>query len=912
MASTPSPQCSSLPSRPDSTTNHRHHHHNTTTTTNNNHHNSNSNRNNNLRHCNNNRNNNLRHSNSNNNNNRWSSYNRYSANGSGANCGSGSGGGGAVSAAAAAAATGGGIGFSSSFIGGGARKSGGLGHEFSGRRSTRFVSKMYSVQNRGSSNKNYNSPVADEALRCLVKAGNDCSAIDNVLLSFENRLVRVEDYIYLLKEFVNEGTYLLANKCYDFAMTIWNGCGTRLERGKLTSTMIGTLGRMRKVDDARRLFEFAKNEGYGNTVYSYSSMISALGRNGRFHEAVSLFWSMKNSGMEPTLITYNSLIDAGAKAQVEFSRVVKFFDELVAKGIKPDRLTYNSLLSVCVPRGLWEVAQNLLVEMEQRGIDRDVYTYNTYLDTLCKGGQMDLAGKVMTEEMPARKIYPNVVTYSTMMDGYAKAGRLEDALYLYNEMKRLSIRFDRVSYNTLVAVFAKLGLFEEVRNIIKDMESCGLTKDVVTYNALLGGYGKHSMYDEVRRLFEEMKVKNIHPNMLTYSTMIDVYTKGCMYMEAMDVYKEFKKEGLEADVVFYSSLIDVLCKNGLVECAMMLLEMMTEDGIKPNVVTYNSIIDAFGQLVGLEWRSDTSFEADEHQSTHNSSQLVVGTSQSQVGDKEDDRVMNMFEQLAVEKRGLPKKDPRSTQDKFNILWILNKMHELEIKPNVVTFSAILNACSRCNSFGDASKLLDELCLFDNHVYGVAHGLLLGYRESIWFKAQSLFDEIKHMDSSTASAFYNALTDMLWHFGQKRGAQLVVLEGRRRNVWKGDWSDSCLDLHLMSCGAACAMVHAWLLNIRTVVFEGSELPKLLSILTGWGKHSKVVGDGALRRAVEALLNRIGAPFRNAECNIGRFISPGYVVAAWLKQSSTLNVLVLHDDISDSRPVGQVYNLQTLCI
>ncbi|OIW07275.1 hypothetical protein TanjilG_08390 [Lupinus angustifolius] len=910
MASTPSPQCSSLPSRPENTTTHRHHHHNTTTTTTN-HHNSN-NRNNNLRHCNN-RNNNLRHNNSNN---RWSSYNRYSTNGSsvnGANYGSGSGvgggGGGAVSAAAAAA-TGGAIGFSSSFMGG-ARKTG-LGHEFSGRRSTRFVSKMYSVQTRASSNKNYHSDVADEALRCLVKAGNDCSAIDNVLLSFENRLVRVEDYIYLLKEFVNEGTYLLANKCYDFAMAIWNGCGTRLERGKLTSTMIGTLGRMRKVDDARRLFEFAKNEGYGNTVYSFSSMISALGRNGRFHEAVSLFWSMRNSGMEPTLITYNSLIDAGAKAQVEFSRVVKFFDELVTKGIKPDRLTYNSLLSVCVPRGLWEVAQNLLAEMEQRGIDRDVYTYNTYLDTLCKGGQMDLAGKVMTEEMPARKIYPNVVTYSTMMDGYAKTGRLEDALYLYNEMKRLSIRFDRVSYNTLVAVFAKLGLFEEVRNIIKDMESCGLTKDVVTYNALLGGYGKHSMYDEVRRLFEEMKAKNIHPNMLTYSTMIDVYTKGCMYMEAMDVYKEFKKEGLEADVVFYSSLIDVLCKNGLVECAMMLLEMMTEDGIRPNVVTYNSIIDAFGQVMGLEWRSDTSFEADEHQSTRNYSQLVVGTFQNQVGDKEDDRVMKMFEQLAVEKEGHPNKDLRSRQDKFNILWILNKMHDLEIKPNVVTFSAILNACSRCNSFGDASKLLDELCLFDNHVYGVAHGLLLGYRENIWFKAQSLFDEIKHMDSSTASAFYNALTDMLWHFGQKRGAQLVVLEGRRRNVWKGDWSDSCLDLHLMSCGAACAMVHAWLLNIRTVVFEGSELPKLLSILTGWGKHSKVVGDGALRRAVEALLNRIGAPFRNAECNIGRFISPGYVVAAWLKQSSTLNVLVLHDDISDSRPVGQVYNLQTLCM
>ncbi|KAL3652936.1 Pentatricopeptide repeat-containing protein gun1, chloroplastic [Castilleja foliolosa] len=191
------------------------------------------------------------------------------------------------------------------------------------------------------------------------------------------------------------------------------------------------------------------------------------------------------------------------------------------------------------------------------------------------------------------------------------------------------------------------------------------------------------------------------------------------------------------------------------------------------------------------------------------------------------------------------------------------------RSNVVTFSAILNACSRCNSFEEASLLLEQLHFFDNQVYGVAHGLLMGYNENTWSQALSLFDEVKRMDSSTASAFYNALTDMLWYFGQKRGVQLVVLEGKRREVWENTWSESCLDLHLSS-GAARAMVHAWLLNIRSVVYEDHELPKLLS---------KVVGDGALKRTIEALLVSIGAPFKVAKCNIGRFIS---------------TVLVLQDD------------------
>lgn len=54
----------------------------------------------------------------------------------------------------------------------------------------------------------------------------------------------------------------------------------------------------------------------------------------------------------------------------------------------------------------------------------------------------------------------------------------------------------------------------------------------------------------------------------------------------------------------------------------------------------------------------------------------------------------------------------------------------------------------------------------------------------------------------------------------------MLEGKRRNVWESVWSNSCLDLHLMSSGAARAMVHAWLLNIRSIVFEGQQLPNLL--------------------------------------------------------------------------------------
>ena len=120
-----------------------------------------------------------------------------------------------------------------------------LAPEFSGRRSTRFAAKMHSGMPRVTPNKHAHSPAADEALCCLFKAGNNIAAIDNVMITYEPKLWEVEDYIYMLKEFGNTGHFLLATKCFDFIIWRQNG---RVAKGKLVSTMIGTLGRLGEIN----------------------------------------------------------------------------------------------------------------------------------------------------------------------------------------------------------------------------------------------------------------------------------------------------------------------------------------------------------------------------------------------------------------------------------------------------------------------------------------------------------------------------------------------------------------------------------------------------------------------------------------------------------------------------------------
>ncbi|RWW49824.1 hypothetical protein BHE74_00043967 [Ensete ventricosum] len=741
--------------------------------------------------------------------------------------------------------------------------------EFRRNRTTRVISKRnLSSPKPSQSSARAASPAAARCLIQILRSGPDDHPLGNIVTSFRPDLAVPEDYCYILHELGNR------QKCPPKALKFFNSAMPLMksltEQGKLLTAAIGGLGRMGRPDLARKVFDVGFSRGYANTIFAHSALISAYARSGLAMEAMDVLEMMKAAGLKPTTISYNALIDACGKGGVDLQLTLGFFREMLHNGLCPDRKTFNSLLAACSRAGHLEDARMVFDEMIHLGIGQDIYTYNTFIDAICKCGNMELALQVMLD-MPMNSVQPNVVTYSTLMDGYSKLEQFDEALNIYEKMKALKIGLDRICYNTLLSIYVKTGRYEDIVRVCNEMDVTGVDKDTVTYNCLINGYGKQGRFDIVSYLIQEMRDRGVSPSVLTYSTLIDIYSKAGMYGDAANVFLEFKESGLKADVVLYSSFIDTLAKNGLVDCAVWLLDEMTRMGIEPNVVTYNTIIDAFGK-----------------------SRIVVedgGVGNELAGvEGSGGQIVGAFGQLAKGiDRAVVEDYRRRSEELLCILGLFQKMIQQGVRPNVVTFSAILNAC-----------------------------------REVWVQAQSLFDELRRMDLPTSSAFYNALTDMLWHFGQRRGAQQVVLEGVHRHVWENTWTEYSLDLHLMSVGAAQAMVHAWLLSIHTIVFEGRKLPeyvrydpfpsKLLvcrSILTGWGKHSKVAGASTLRRVIEVLLNSMGAPFHLEKFNVGRFVSAGATVAAWLRESSTVNILLLQDKrLQSANPLNLIPRLQAL--
>lgn len=77
----------------------------------------------------------------------------------------------------------------------------------------------------------------------------------------------------------------------------------------------------------------------------------------------------------------------------------------------------------------------------------------------------------------------------------------------------------------------------------------------------------------------------------------------------------------------------------------------------------------------------------------------------------------------------------------------------------------------------------------------------------------------------------------------------------------------------------------------------------SILTGWGKHSKVAGDSTVKRAVELRLLEIRAPFHVGKYNEGRLVCAGHIVRQWLQDPRTLDLLILQDVVKSKSQLQQ---------
>ncbi|KAE8703574.1 Cyclophilin-like peptidyl-prolyl cis-trans isomerase family protein isoform 1 [Hibiscus syriacus] len=369
-----------------------------------------------------------------------------------------------------------------------------------------------------------------------------------------------------------------------------------------------------------------------------------------------------------------------------------------------------------------------------------------------------------------------------------------------------------------------------------------MAKDRFTYNALLNSYCKNRMKDEALALFKKMdELKIIHRD-LPLNSLIFLYLKLGQPEKVPELANEFKQRNIPRSSFTYNLLMQSYADLNYMEGVERVVEELSND-VEENTTwqTYtilSSIYVKAGQFQKAEAflkNYETSFF---HCSQHELSCYMI---RSLAKLKDSEGLKKCFEEW---ESGCSSYDMR-----------------------------LVNSTIRCYLSED---MLEEAELVLDRAMKRSEGLFAPARECfmVYCLKKLRFDlALMHMEAAVSenggwSPFPETTAAFFEYF-----------------INEGD---------VDAAGDFCEILRPGKVAPDMCAMLEEDGIQLSQDLQGWGKHSKVVGDGALKRAVDALLAGKGAPFQLAKCNLGRFISTGPVVAAWLRESGTLKLLVLHDD------------------
>ncbi|KAH0883387.1 hypothetical protein HID58_059483, partial [Brassica napus] len=220
--------------------------------------------------------------------------------------------------------------------------------------------------------------------------------------------------------------------------------------------------------------------------------------------------------------------------------------------------------------------------------------------------------------------YGNTVyAFSALISAYGRSGLHNEAITVFDSMKRYGLRPNLVTYNAVIDACGKGGMeFSKVAEFFNEMERNGVQPDRITFNSLLGVCSRGGLWEVARSLFDEManrkieqddaickggqmdlsfdilaqiRANRITPNIVSYSTVIDGFAKAGRFDEALSLFDEMRYLSIALDRVSYNTLLSIYTKAGRDEEALDVLREMASVGIKKDVVTYNALLRGYGK-----------------------------------------------------------------------------------------------------------------------------------------------------------------------------------------------------------------------------------------------------------------------------------------------------------------------------
>uniref|UniRef100_A0A7C9EYU5 DYW domain-containing protein n=1 Tax=Opuntia streptacantha TaxID=393608 RepID=A0A7C9EYU5_OPUST len=224
------------------------------------------------------------------------------------------------------------------------------------------------------------------------------------------------------------------------------------------------------------------------------------------------------------------------------------------------------------------------------------------------------------------------------------------------------------------------------------------------------GYSSKGLFDDAEMLLNQMEEEGIKPNIFTWNSVLSGYSLNGREKDALAVIEKMRALGVAPNVVSWTALISGCSQNEKYKESLDFFSQMLEEHVKPNTATLSSLLQACAGMSWLQkgkeihcWCIRNSFDEDVmvataliHMYIKSGSQLGASEIFSRMKNASVATWNCMIMGFAVYSKGREG------------IAFFNKMREMGIQPDAITFTALLSCCKNSGLLDEGWKYFDSM------------------------------------------------------------------------------------------------------------------------------------------------------------------------------------------------------------
>ncbi|PKI79425.1 hypothetical protein CRG98_000172 [Punica granatum] len=394
---------------------------------------------------------------------------------------------------------------------------------------------------------------------------------------------------------------------------------------------------------------------------------------------------------------------------------------------------YVSLIQKCISSKNLKLGMSLHSRLIKTSLCSDLFFANHLINMYSKCGSIGSARKAF-DDLPVKETH----CWKVIISGYSWAGHFEEALNLFDRMPQRDIscfnalmsgfsrhglhkdsvsmfrilqkeyRYVCMDEYTMVGIvgnFACLGALMLLRQVHAVAVVIGLEFNRIVYNALINAYGKCGELDVSHKLFDLMADRD----MVTWTSMVAAYAQADSLDDALRLFGEMPSK----NAVSWTALIMGFVRNGRGLEALNLFSRMQEEGVRPGPFTFVGVLSACADLALIERGRHIHAQLIRCSTINDFRNIFVNNAlidmYCKCGSMRAAEILfeRMLEKDIVSWNSMITGFSRNGLGHKSVA-IFKKMVEENVKPNNVTFLAVLSACSHAGLDFEALKILDSM------------------------------------------------------------------------------------------------------------------------------------------------------------------------------------------------------------